>query len=86
MFTVHARYHIHLLTSHHKHHNTTSPQEKWSIGLEWELIEYVLDVYLMLVVGEGRHPVSTGAGSGYPGSNNNNSAGDNLLTIVVNML
>lgn len=48
-------------------------QEKWSIGLEWELIEYVLDVYLMLVVGEGRHPVSVGAGSGYPGSNSGGS-------------
>jgi len=44
-------------------------QEKWSFGLEWDLIEYALDVYLMLVVGEGRHPVSVGAGSGYPGSN-----------------
>ena len=43
-------------------------QEKWSFGLEWDLIEYALDVYLMLVVGEGRHPVSVGAGSGYPGS------------------
>jgi hypothetical protein len=33
--------------------------------MEWELIEFALDVYLMLVVGEGRHPVNVGAGSGY---------------------
>jgi hypothetical protein len=49
-------------------------QEKWSIGLEWDLIEYVLDVYLMLVVGEGRHPVNVDAGSGHPGSTATTSA------------
>eukprot|EP01034_Spumella_vulgaris_P035637 gene35637-43941_t len=27
-------------------------QAKWSIGMEWELIEFLLDAYLVLVLGE----------------------------------
>lgn len=54
-------------------------QEKWSIGLEWELIEYVLDAYLMLVVGEGRNPVNVSAGSGYASAANSPMAGGGTL-------
>jgi hypothetical protein len=56
-------------------------QEKWSIGLEWELIEFVLDVYLMLVVGEGRNPVNVSAGSGYVASPTAGAGGGALVPL-----
>jgi hypothetical protein len=49
-------------------------QESWSIGLEWDLIEYVLDVYLMLVLGEGRFPVNTNNPNGSSSSSSSSSS------------
>lgn len=45
--------------------------------MEWELIEFILDVYLMLVIGEGRFPVNSNPNGppdamNTPVSNNNN--------------
>ncbi|KAJ1426912.1 hypothetical protein B484DRAFT_480028 [Ochromonadaceae sp. CCMP2298] len=42
-------------------------QEGWSVGMEWELMDFLLDVHLMLVLGEGRQPLCTEGGMGMGG-------------------
>jgi len=49
-------------------------QEAWTVGIEWDLIEFLLDVFLMLVMGEGRQPIFVSGGSGAVGTSDCNTS------------
>ena len=63
-------------------------QEKWSIGLEWDLIEFLLDVYLTFTLGvtEKGDSAMAGATSGAHTTVNDNQKGWNRFVIYMLLL